>query len=154
MARNDKMTDVHNQSSRTYTSPSGIHIEPGHTEALPNSEAAILMKNYPRDLISPDSLRSAPASQSDTDRRKEIERLQNVVSDLETKLAASVAEAGKQAKEVADPLGASFGFLGQLVASEAHKEALKAGDELHKAVAMFHDFLADHFKKNPPKASS
>jgi hypothetical protein len=69
-----------------------FELKGGTTMAFDKEIAEGLMKSYPRDLISPDSLRSAPASQGDSDRRKEIERLQDVVKELEGKLAASVAE--------------------------------------------------------------
>ncbi len=85
MPKNEEKTkvDVHNKGERTYTTPSGATLAAGQTIALEAEEAETLMASYPRDLISPDALRSAPASQSDKDRRAEIDRLQGIVTGLE-----------------------------------------------------------------------
>ncbi len=54
-----KMVDIHNRGEREFHSPSGIVIKQGQTVALPADEAESLLKGYPKDLITPDSLRSS-----------------------------------------------------------------------------------------------
>lgn len=78
-----KKLDVYNRSSRGYTSPSGVQVPGGQTVQLDEDEALTMLKGYPRDLISPDTLRSSPASQGDAELKEEIERLQGVVAVLE-----------------------------------------------------------------------
>lgn len=140
--------DVRNQSTRDYRSPSGILVPGGQTTSLPKEEGESMLKSYPKDLISPDALRSSPASQSDADRRKEIDRLQGVIEDLKGKLAESVREVtGLKAKTEQHPLKVAFGALGELLTNEAHKAELEADEGLRSGVLMFHEFLDEHFKK-------
>lgn len=77
--------DVYNRGARSYTSPSGVELKPNTTTQLDEGEAAALMAGYPRDLISPDDLRSSPASQSSKDQSELVASLQSVVSDLTAK---------------------------------------------------------------------
>ena len=83
MAKSEKI-DVHNKGGRTYTSPSGIEIPGGHTVQLDRDEGETMMKSYPRELISPDDLRSTSSAQSNRDQHEEIVRLQSKVTELET----------------------------------------------------------------------
>lgn len=102
MAKNEKI-DVYNRSGRTYTTPSGVHLQGEQTTQLDREEAETMLKSYPRDLISPDALRSSPSSQSDNDRRKEIERLQGIVEVLETdkkNLQEALDNAGTKVKDL------------------------------------------------------
>jgi hypothetical protein len=146
-----KKVDVFNRGERSYTSPSGVHVAGGVSTPLDEDEAKSLMAAYPNDLISPDSLRSSPSSQSDKDRRAEIERLQGVVSDLEAKLKVSIEEGvGLKAKTSQHPLKGAFGLLGELLTDKAHKVTLEADEGLKSAVTMFHNFLTEHFKKASP----
>lgn len=82
MAKAEKI-DVHNRGSRTYTTPSGIHLQGGQTTQLDADEAESMMKGYPADLISPDSLRSVSSAQSNSDQHKLIVELQAKVTELE-----------------------------------------------------------------------
>lgn len=83
MAKSEKI-DVHNKGSRTYTSPSGVEISSGQTVQLDKDEGESMMASYPRELISPDSLRSSPSAQSNKDQHDEIVKLQKKVDSLES----------------------------------------------------------------------
>ena len=154
MAKAD-MTDVHNLGNRAYVSPSGIHVLAQMTTSLPTDEAVSMLKAYPKELVSPDSFRSAGPSASDTERTKEIARLQGVVKDLEGKMEAAASDVAERLKQVENPLGAAFHFVGELVTNDAHKLALQADEGLHAAVHGFHEFLVAHFarKAATPPAS-
>lgn len=80
--------DVYNRSERLYDSPTGVKIPSHSTVALESDEALAMMKNYPRDLISPDSLRSIPSAQSNKDQHDLIVALQGRISALETEVTA------------------------------------------------------------------
>jgi len=92
MAEKTKKIDVHNKGLRDYHTPSGVVIPSGRTVELDEDEGKAMLAGYPRDLISPDTLRSASGNQSVAELRAENERLQGVVTDLETKLKASIEE--------------------------------------------------------------
>lgn len=82
--------DVYNKGERLYHSPSGIEIPGGQTTNLPAAEAESLMKSYPRDLISPDSLRSTPVDVKGQE--KLINELRAENDDLKAGLAAVTKE--------------------------------------------------------------
>jgi len=92
MAEKTKKIDVHNKGLRDYHTPSGVVIPSGRTVELDEAEGKAMLAGYPRDLISPDTLRSASGNQSAAELRAENERLQGVVTDLETKLKAAIEE--------------------------------------------------------------
>lgn len=91
MAEKTKKIDVHNKGLRDYHTPSGVVISSGQTVELDEDEGKAMLAGYPRDLISPDALRSS-SGQSVAELRTENERLQSVVDDLQAKLKAAIEE--------------------------------------------------------------
>lgn len=85
-----KMVDIHNRGEREYHSPSGISIKQGQTVALPADEAESLLKGYPKDLITPESLRS---SSGPTALEIENESLKAELERLKSKGAKTATEA-------------------------------------------------------------
>lgn len=108
----EKMIDVHNQSNRDYTSPSGVELKSKSTAPLPAAEAEKMMKGYPRDLISLDSLRSAPASQSIRDQHSLIVQLQARIAELENNPVTD--DSRNRISELEDSLKQAFSVNAEL----------------------------------------
>jgi hypothetical protein len=154
MAKSEKI-DVHNRGSRTYTTPSGVHIQGGTTVQLDREEGEALLKGYPRDLISPDSLRSSPSVQSNADQHNKIVELQAKVTELEksgvtdpkgtkriAELEASILDiATKSTETIGELTEKSNGY------SAALETALLKNEELTKALEEAKKLAEDAFKQ-------
>jgi len=118
------MTDVFNQSNRTYTSPSGVHVLPKQTTQLEDSDAKKLMEAYPRDLISPDSLRTAPAS--DAGQVELIGQLQTAIADLEENAKNFTAKLDQVTKRYQDEVVKTEDLTAQLTTLTNENAEFKA----------------------------
>lgn len=149
--------DVYNKGERLYHSPSGIEIPGGQTTSLPAAEAESLMKSYPRDLISPDSLRSTPVDVKGLE--KLINELRADIDDLKADLSAvtkekedlntQALEATTVKEEMAKELEQSEAFKDILLdlLFQVHKTEFPKDGGLPKDLA---DKIAAVFTPNPP----
>lgn len=85
-------TDIHNRSGREFTLRDGQILLPGRTVSVEGSLADELLKSYPRDIITPDSLRSGPSAQSARDKSLEIARLNDLLKAKDEQIARLTAE--------------------------------------------------------------
>jgi uncharacterized phage infection (PIP) family protein YhgE len=150
MVKSEKI-DVHNKGSRTYTSPSGIPVASGQTVQLDREEGEAMMKGYPRELISPDDLRSTSSAQSNKDQHDLIVSQQAKIAELETGAVtdpkgvnriAELESALKTALAINAELAQKYDELAKALedakkmATDAYAEVdqLKNGDEPSKAI--------------------
>jgi chromosome segregation ATPase len=144
--KEEKKIDIHNKGNRTYHIAEGVALEPGRTLAVSASKAKTLMEAYPRDIISPNDLRSGEEEGNGLAHLAHIDALEaentslkgtletvrvllenseKSVKNLQEELAANVKTVGEQDTLIAEMRTAHDATLLELKDAKTEIEELK-----------------------------